>query len=510
MPNHRACDRCHKYKQKCKFDDRTQRCRECERSATACATLRTQVRQGRRPQAKSIGPKGSIHIWQIESTESTSIIPKESESFVGSVTPGSSKPPSEVTVVDYGDFESIPGMSPDSHTDETYDDLIYQTSTSSNSLYDEQPISARESPFHPDSPGLIYRFYKNFHIFMLGPSFAADFRLAIKRSYTCSPSLLHDVMRGLETVMVCLKRNTRSSREIDFARGSSSLRKLRTACVTGIEDAVAIIGLGQTLAAFDLLTNCSGSLFILRYSLACTLPWCEKLLGNALLNPVTITPIFWETVCCLVKRDIPIIRYISTDPHIVDRTAGLCMALLPIFYDLCVAINALKYQLEMDSNTNTSPIGKIQERLISWVPESPSHFASGFSNQEILKMEGQASMYRTAGMLVCHRVMNPIGTSDDVASSYALSIIIDFSNYSALIEAGTKLQNVVFPIFMAALEIPNLSTEIWNMVSLSAAAPMFIAKVSALVKYVWAERHCGSTRFLFDIVDDGPAFIVIP
>lgn len=125
-------------------------------------------------------------------------------------------------------------------------------------------------------------------------------------------------------------------------------------------------------------------------------------------------------------------------------------------------------------------------------------------------MEAQASTYRTAGMLVRHRVLNSIGSSDDVASTYARSIILDFCNYSALIKPGTKLKSVVFPIFMAALEISNLSEEIWNMIALSTAAPASVTKLSALVEYVWGERHRGSTRLLFDMVDDGPTFIITP
>lgn len=165
-------------------------------------------------------------------------------------------------------------------------------------------------------------FYENFKVFMIGPSFVSDFRIAFKHCYTCSPSFLHDIIRGLETVMICLNHDTRSPREIDFSKGSSSLQKLRTAQVAAIEDASAIISLGQTLAAFDLLTNCTSSLFILRYSLAAILPLYETLSRNPLLGPVTITPILWDTVYCQVKWDIPIIPYVTIDPHIVDSTAG--------------------------------------------------------------------------------------------------------------------------------------------------------------------------------------------
>lgn len=115
-----------------------------------------------------------------------------------------------------------------------------------------------------------------------------------------------------------------------------------------------------------------------------------------------------------------------------------------------------------------------------------------------------------SGLLIVHRILNPIGTLDDVASSHAYNILLEFLKYLALVGPGTTLPNTVLPILMAGLEIPNIPPETWNSVTLAAVAPACMSKLLALVEYVWMQRDCGSTSFLFDLVDNGADFIIFP
>jgi hypothetical protein len=77
MPNRRACDRCHKFKEKCDFDNQATKCTLCQRSKSVCTTTRLEVRQGRRPKAKSLGPFVSVQVWDLDSTQSLPISPNE-------------------------------------------------------------------------------------------------------------------------------------------------------------------------------------------------------------------------------------------------------------------------------------------------------------------------------------------------------------------------------------------------------------------------------------------------
>jgi hypothetical protein len=523
MPRRRACDRCCRLKEKCNFKEQAETCTRCERHASTCTTLRSQVRQGRRPKFIPLGSHGSVQIWDIGNVEGILTSTTRSQHLIGSLAPVSQSPSVASDIVE---VQTSPSAVPETRISDGRIQVartlapipLSQITESHKALVTYQPSTPNpyllqitlESPFDIDAPWVVDRFYATYDLFMFGPSFARPFRTAIQQSYKCSPVLLHDVLRAIAPIMELVRHNPGLSSQVDIAKGTTSLQRLRTARVGRIQDAFAIIMLGQTLAAFDLLTYCIRPVLILRYSLSSIQPWYRELSRKSSLVPVTITPIFWDTVSCLVRREVPVIRTFSSDPYIVDRMAGLCTTLLPILYDLCVASNSLKCQLQSSSLLDTNPLGQIEQRLLAWMPEPPCDFSSTFSIQEILRMKAQASMYRTAALLVCHRILNPIGTLDDVAISYANSIMLDFSKYSALVGPVAILQNVAFPILMATLEISDVSKEIWKHVALSAAAPEFVAKISALVEYVWMERCCGFTGFIFDLVDNGPDFVVIP
>lgn len=496
MPSRRACDRCFKYKQKCNFEDGDEACLECELSKSTCTDLRPKVRQGRRPKVKKLGPEGSVQVWDAESSSSSAVAvtmrctstPYRLHQLLNYNYGGT---PKFLTVADLALGLRRDGLEP------------YQSSHNGQ-------LRSLSSPFQVDSPEVLKLFTDTYDLFMLGPSFAWGLRAAFQHSYLCSPVMLHDIIAVLWMTVKRARNNIAAWDQHYVARGAVGLQQLRTARISGVGDALAILALGQTLAAFDLLTSCNGSTSILRYSLTSIRPWYESVAKNPTLDPVIIASVFWDTLNCLVKRDIPVIKHISRDAPIVDRMAGFCTPLLPIFYDLCVASKTAKDQLEAGSDVDIDVLTQIQQNIFWWRPEPPSNVADTFSDQEILKMEAQASMYRTAALLFCHRILHPIGTLDDVARELADSIMSDFSRYSALLKPGSRLQNVGFPILLAALEIQDLPKDIWGLITLSAAAPIFVAKVSAMIDWVWKERCNGSTSFLLDLIEQGPDFVVIP
>ncbi|KAN0099809.1 hypothetical protein V8E51_013584 [Hyaloscypha variabilis] len=360
------------------------------------------------------------------------------------------------------------------------------------------------------SPELVDRFSETYDIFMLGPSFGPGFRAAVQRSYISSPNLLQDIYTVILTVVESATQKKGLCDQTYLTKGTRSLQKLRTARIVRIQDAFAILGLGQTLAAFELLTNCIGSISILRYALLSVQPWYGEFSRDSLLDPVTIAPILWDTICCLVRREIPILRFITRDTNTVDRVAGLCTTLLPIFYDLCVVNHNIKLQSQSGSKIDTFGLRQIRERLLSWTPGIPSDFNNTFSSQETLGMMTQALMYQTTGLLIAHRILNPLGILDDVAKSYANSILLNFTMYLTSVGPGTRLSFGGFPILMAALEIPDVPKEVWESISLLAAAPVCAAKISGIIEYVWMKRYCGSADPIFDLLDAGPAFTVVP
>jgi hypothetical protein len=365
------------------------------------------------------------------------------------------------------------------------------------------------------SPTLIQGFYSTYDFFMLGPTFVSRYRTALRQSYICSPVLLRDIYDAMFNA--CKRARVDSGAATfdasELAPGARSLWKLRTARIGGPQDALAMMALGQTLAAFDYLTICLGPSLILRYALWAIKPWYEELSVDATFDPLTIGPIFWDTVSCLLRRELPILRFCPQDHHMVHHLAGLCTTLLPIFYDLCVVSNKLKGQSPAPSSPDgRARIQRIEQRLLSWKAKAPRNFSVTFSRQEILAMKAQARMYRSAGLLIAHRTLNPFGTGDDLASSYAHAILFEFTKYQKAMkpDPGARLHNVAFPVLVASLEIPDIAQDVWDGITSLTVAPLCFAKMQALLACVWAERRAGSTSFMLDLVDDAPYFVVIP
>ncbi|KAH9221658.1 hypothetical protein DL95DRAFT_441992 [Leptodontidium sp. 2 PMI_412] len=479
MPGRRSCDRCFKYKQKCNFEDGEEACLECELSKSACTSSRLRVRQGRPPKVKKLGPAGSVQVWDVESpSKSTAAAPKKPSPKSSIQVLDAETPSSSTTAVSekrLGPEGSVQKCNVDAPPSTTF--AVAKTYTSSpqglhqllsfnywgtpkfltvaelavdlrESGLETYPIShdgqltSLASPFQVDSPEVLKLFTDTYDLFMLGPSFAWGMRAAFQHSYLCSPVLLHDIIAVLWTTVQRARNNEAAWDQDDVARGAVSLQQLRTAKISGIGDALAILALGQTLAAFDLLTSCNGSTSILRYSLTSICPWYEDVAKNPTLDPVIIVSVYWDTLNSLVKREIPIIKHIPRDSSVVDRMAGLCTTLLPTFYDLCVVSKKSKALFEAGSEVDIDGLEEIQQKIFWWRPEPPSKLAGIFLDKEILKMEAQASMYRTAALLFCHRTLHPIGTLDDVARKHADSIMSDFSKYSALLKPGERLQNL--------------------------------------------------------------------
>lgn len=360
------------------------------------------------------------------------------------------------------------------------------------------------------SPFLVSKFYQHYDLFMVGPSFASRFRCSIQLTYVCAPLWVQEIYSAMATALQRARYGYFLGQDLDVIQGASSLQKLRTARVDSPSDALAIMSLGQTLAAFDFLTHCDGPWMILRYSLSSAQPWYEALSANSAYDPITITPIFWDTLYCLLRQEIPVVRFDSPTDPVVDRLAGLCATLLPIFYDLCIVSNKLKRVRRHARQISSSYITCIEERLLTWTPQLPDDFHETYSDQEILGMETQAHMYRTAGLLIAHRILEPIGSGDDAGRSLANSILQDALQYQEILGSGKSLHNAVFPVLMASLEIPQVPPRIWNSFTVLNLAPICSAKLRELIEYVWIQRRHGSFDYLLDLVNAGPDFVVLP
>ncbi|KAL5332531.1 hypothetical protein BJX70DRAFT_392919 [Aspergillus crustosus] len=259
-----------------------------------------------------------------------------------------------------------------------------------------------------------------------------------------SPGMFDEVFLALGSILSRARFGQLTEDQVNVQSGAVSVEKLRNAVILNTHDALAVLMLGQALAAFDTLLSSRSSNLILRYSL------------NRFFEPLAIAPILWDTVWCLLHREVPVIRPLFDRPGLIDRSAGLCTSLLPILYDLCVVSQQL---------------------------------STGVGGTKILSMCTQARMYQTAGLLLTHRLRHSsLYPEDPIATSLAREIFKAREQF--FIDAGenVKLQNTAFPLFLALVETP----------------------LFGFVRYSWNQRRMGFRDSLFELVKDGPEFVPLP
>ena len=497
MARRRACDYCHEQKQKCIVGKFEKQCEGCEEGGRKCSSTRLRLRPGRQPKIQQFESNVVVDVWDTAQMYGKSILTFPSSGDSG---------PEDSTATHTSCYDDQP-ISNSTSTDEIRSSSNLKTLISIIHCSTSRFKYQKEQLFDPDSPEVISRFFTHYEIFILGPSFTIEFRESIKKLYTSSPALLHDIIIELETALPTITSEHR--KYVDFATGSSAVKDLRTMHPTCVEHGFTIVGLGQVLAAFDLMTGCIGAESIVRSSLISVNAWIPELLTDSLCASVVIGAIFWDTLYCLFRTEIPVVRYepMKASAH---RIAGLCTTLLPILYDICVANVMLHTEEHHRMDDNTTPLKVIEERLQQWMPTYPTDLTRTFSMGEIVKMETQAFMYRDAAKLLMYRNRHPYGDEDNLALRLARSIVKSLETATWAIGGRTKLNLVSFPVLLAAMEIEDLSRNVWQDIGLSAATPGWVDKACGFVEYVWKQRHSGEKRYLREMVRDGPDIVIIP
>ena len=296
-----------------------------------------------------------------------------------------------------------------------------------------------------------------------------------------------------------------SSDRVDIEGGARSLQKLRTAEVTGSQDALAILMLGQALAAFDAFVASAGTRSILRYSLSLVKPWYSDFAQVQFLDPVTISPIFWDIVDSLVHREVPVIRPELRGPLIIDRLAGLCTSLLPTLYDLSSVAHDMR-----NNPAQATRLDDLEVYIRQWKPDHENLEFLGFSVIEVASIRTQAILYRLAGLLLIHRLRHPLGSHDGVAVSLANEILSERTAFFANQGNDVTLQNAGLPVFLALLEVPLAPEDVWKTSTRLRVRPSCVDKLNSFHSFFWEQKLAGFNGSLFELVDRGPEFTVLP
>ena len=299
--------------------------------------------------------------------------------------------------------------------------------------------------------------------FITGSSFAEDFRACALLVFARSPWVLVDAYHALLELMGRRQSQSIKLESLDLTVGLQSLRDFTdlSKSVESVEDAAVVIMLGQILVAYNAIMPLGSSTHtITRSTLWSTSHWYPVLIQERRWDAIVFAPIFLDTIDCLIRRVVPVVRFPVTERCIVDRLCGVCTSLLPLIYDLCQ--RSFKTRTETssaelvdrgDSNTD-DPYQRIEEEIIAWSPTLPPDFYTKFTAREIDVMSAQAHSYQTAVLLVIHRLRHPLGVEDAAGHRYATAIIEQLSPLTTWPSDGATGLALDFPLLVAMVELP--------------------------------------------------------
>ncbi|KAH9893807.1 hypothetical protein F4778DRAFT_772545 [Xylariomycetidae sp. FL2044] len=485
-PSPGACERCHRYKEKCSFGRGRRECLRCMALGEPCRS-RLRKRMGRRPTAHKL-PYGNTSVISLVS-------------FSASASASTSPPPQDLPVA--AKRRQNPARSRRPSRSVPRPALVLLRSPSSSHWQIGGVLGTAEG------------FFAVHRSFMLGRSFATAFQAAVRLLFARSPQLLTDVY----TIAMKLLRARHAVRPRvdghDLAIGTRCVQRLMdasSACIADAEDAAVTVLLGQALLVYNMLAPMPATQVIMRGTLLCVRRWFPSLLGRPELDSVTLTPVLIDTVECLLRRDLPVIRLpFFFDRCIVDRCMGVCLSLFPLLYDLCER----SYQAKVSGCERPSAgsldeavaegddfYSDIERRVRDWTPDLPPAFFTMYPAVETSFMLAQARSYQLATLLVIHRLRFPLGIQDGVVRAYAEDILEEVSILKTWPPDAPTGLGLDFPLLVATLELPETGTAIYRAFEPLRFRKQHSRQILDFIQFVTTARESGYNGLWFDLVEN--------
>lgn len=352
-------------------------------------------------------------------------------------------------------------------------------------------------------------FFEAHRTFVLGPSFVDDFQSAVQRLFARSSQVLADAYSIALKLMGSRHATSPGLDSQDLALGSHCLQKLMpgSSSIAHPEDAAVIVLLGQALLVYNTLISSPATHVITRGILLSVKNWYPSLICRAYLDPVTLTPVLMDTIECLVRREMPVIRLPVLDRCIIDRFLGLRSSLLPLLYELCERSYQAKTSELVEHRSPSDPnedghYCEIDRKIRAWTPQLPSDFFTAYSSLESAIMLAQARSYRLAALLVIHRLRFPFGTEDLAAQRYADDILRELSILKAWPPDAATGLGLDFPLLVATLELPGPGWDIYKVYEPLRFRRQHSEEILDFITFVTAAREDGFNGLWFDLVQD--------
>ncbi|TVY80710.1 hypothetical protein LSUE1_G003577 [Lachnellula suecica] len=440
-----ACDRCYELKERCARISSVIACTRCRRLGTNCTNLRPLRRAGRRP----------FH----SARESTSI--------------GQSITSSRSSI----DFDTWLSESPDLSCDEK--DLLLLLLT--------RPEYSEHYP--------------------VSPAFQAADQKSLAAALIVALPILKHAYLAYAGALKLLRYGTAAEAEksVSLRHASFAMNTLRSLPVSNSQDAATCLALGAPLALFVYSVVGVGVADICHFSLSTVSPFLN--MRNSDLDsdtsPWQNVLVMLETMECLVYRRKATLRIQSDGPEMIDRYLGLCVPLLPFYYDLC-NISYLQSQSTERGCLNhlRKQLEGVHSAIQTWQPSQPCGFIERFQTAEVVNLLAQARVYRLAGLLVCHRLRYVFGEEDSQASLLSREIMMELGLARGISKA--RIRCVTLPFVVAAVEVEGEENRIKALRNVDEFVDQFTPVVQnatrTFLQRVWHERDVQGIACWFDSV----------
>ena len=290
---------------------------------------------------------------------------------------------------------------------------------------------------------------------------------------------------------------------ISFNYISKAMNALRSLSVTCVQDAVLCHTLASTLVFSIYSAIGVGVSDVCRYCLNITSAIMDTLEFRAHEDSWESLLILFDTMDCLVYRKTPIRKMQAPNKFVVDRHLGLCLPLMPYFYDLCVISNAFLNTAEQSVvHSYRQQLSSIHAAVESWQPCGLDQLIDRFHSAEIVSLLAQAKAYRLGALLMCHRLQHPFGQEDAQAETWSKEIMMELELANRV--TNRTMRFVTVPFLLAAVEARDESLRSRFLEGINYYVDLYSPSVqqAALIflTRIWHERDSRMTDRWFDSI----------
>jgi hypothetical protein len=200
-----------------------------------------------------------------------------------------------------------------------------------------------------------------------------------------------------------------------------------------------------------------------------------------------------------------VIQLQEQDAFVVNQHAGLCGSLLPLLYRLCVLASGVRPGDEKDIS-HSATFDTLAKELKNWSPSIPESSLKRYPPDEMFLLISQATLHKTAALLILHRLRFPFGVQDAEAETLSFSIVQGMTH--CLDVAGKYPPNITLVLLVAGSEVHEEAKrqEIRSLVLKIPGANFypFIDNLLFSLSRVWKARDQGTSQYLFSLFENDP------